>query len=101
MVKIALPLVEVHLKGYWPRHEQTKQNTIIDLPRQRFGEYNFASIFSQPPLFTYANIPRTDKRHRTQDGRKKRHIEVGTPPKSELSMLIYFVPEKANYTKNH
>ena len=54
VAKIALPLVEVYIRGYWPPHEQTKQNTIIDLPRQRFGEYNFASKLSQPPLFTYA-----------------------------------------------
>ena len=40
---IALPLVEVHIKGYGPRHEQTKQNTIIDLLRQMFGEYNLYS----------------------------------------------------------
>ena len=44
MAEIALPLVEVHIRGYWPRHEQTKQTTIIDFPRQRFGEFNFASV---------------------------------------------------------
>ena len=48
MAEIALPLVEVHIRGYWPLHEQTKQNTKIDWPRHR------------PPEVpgTWARVPR-------------------------------------------
>ena len=80
LAKIALLLVEVHIRGYWPRHEQTKQNTIIDLLRQRFGEYNFAYKFSQTS-FIYIKNPQTETI------KSDIYIEVGIPPKIK-SMVV-------------